>query len=127
MQNAAQAYASVAKQIVNPRELEADLLLNAASRLQTIVDGWDRRRSELDAALLYNRKLWSIFMISATNTDHALPVDIRQNIANLGLFVMNQTMSMMANPKREQLNPLISINRELTSAFLARAYAHLRP
>ena len=38
MQNAAQAYAKVAKQIVNPRELEADLLLKAASRLQTIVD-----------------------------------------------------------------------------------------
>ena len=64
MQNAAQAYGSVAKQIVNPRELEADLLLKAASHLQTIVDGWDRRKSELDAALLYNRKLWSIFMIS---------------------------------------------------------------
>jgi flagellar protein FlaF len=121
MQNAAQAYASVAKQIVNPRELEADLLLKAASRLQTIVDGWERKETELDAALLYNRKLWSIFMISATNTDHALPVDIRQNIANLGLFVMNQTMSMMANPKREQLNPLISINRELAAGLLGRA------
>ena len=113
MQNAAQAYATVAKQIVNPRELEADLLLKAAARLQTILDAWDRKKSELDAALLYNRKLWSIFMISATNTDHALPVDIRQNIANLGLFVMNQTMSMMANPKREQLNPLSGQSGEL--------------
>src|ERR1041385_8428950 len=110
MQNAAQAYATVAKQIVNPRELEADLLLKAASRLQTIVDGWDRKKSEPDAALLYNRKLWSIFMISATNTEHAPPVPTRQNIPNLGLFVINRTMSKMPNPKREQLNPLISIN-----------------
>ena len=121
MQSAAQAYGAVAKQIANPRELEADLLLKAASRLQAIHDGWDNKRAELDGALLYNRKLWSIFMISATNTDHALPVDIRQNIANLGLFVMNQTMSMMANPKREQLNPLISINRELAAGLLGRA------
>src|SRR5215475_5623422 len=77
MQNAAQAYTKVARQIVNPRELEADLLLKAASRLQAIVDAWDRKGSELDAALLYNRKLWSIFMASATSADHALPVAIR--------------------------------------------------
>jgi flagellar biosynthesis activator protein FlaF len=121
MQNAAQAYTKVARQIVNPRELEADLLLKAASRLQAIVDAWDRKGSELDAALLYNRKLWSIFMASATSPDHALPVAIRQNIANLGLFVMNQTVSMMTNPKREQLNPLISINRELAAGLLGRA------
>jgi flagellar biosynthesis activator protein FlaF len=121
MQNAAQAYTKVARQIVNPRELEADLLLKAASRLQAIVDAWDRKRSELDAALLYNRKLWSIFLASATSPDHALPVAIRQNIANLGLFVMNQTVSMMTNPKREQLNPLISINRELAAGLLGRA------
>src|SRR3954462_15947327 len=108
MQNAAQAYATVARQIVNPRELEADLLLKAASRLQSIVDGWDRKKTELDAAVLYNRRLCSIFMISATNTEHALPVGIRQHIANLGQFVTNQTMSIMANPKREQINPLIS-------------------
>jgi flagellar protein FlaF len=121
MQNAAQAYATVAKQIVNPRELEADLLLKAAARLQTILDAWDRKKSELDAALLYNRKLWSIFMVSATSPEHALPVAIRQNIANLGLFVMNQTMSIMTNPKREQINPLISINRELAAGLLGRA------
>jgi len=121
MQNAAQAYTKVARQIVNPRELEADLLLKAASRLQAIVDAWDRNKSELDGALLYNRKLWSIFMASATSPDHALPVAIRQNIANLGLFVMNQTLSMMANPKREQLNPLISINRKLAAGLLGRA------
>jgi flagellar protein FlaF len=121
MQNAAQAYATVARQVVNPRELEADLLLKAASRLQAIVDAWDRKKTELDAALLYNRKLWSIFMASATSADHPLPVAIRQNIANLGLFVMNQTVSMMANPKREQVSPLISINRELAAGLLGRA------
>ncbi len=43
MQSAAQAYGKVAKQIANPRELEADLLLKAASRLQAIHDAWDTR------------------------------------------------------------------------------------
>ena len=66
MQNAAQAYGAVARQIANPRELEADLLLKAASQLQAVYDGWDRKRSDLDLALRYNRKLWSIFLTSVT-------------------------------------------------------------
>jgi flagellar protein FlaF len=120
MQNAALAYGTVAKQIANPRELEADLLLKAAARLQAIRDGWDRAKPELDEALLYNRKLWSIFLTSVTSSEHPLPVAIRQNIANLGLFVMNQTVSMMTNPRREQLESLISINRELAAGLLGR-------
>ena len=121
MQSATQAYGAVAKQIVNPRELEADLLLKAASRLQAIYDGWERGKAGLDDALLYNRKLWSIFLTSVTNAEHPLPGAVRQNIANLGLFVMNQTVMMLSNPKREQLHSLISINRELAAGLLGRA------
>jgi flagellar biosynthesis activator protein FlaF len=121
MQSAAQAYGSVAKQIVNPRELEADLLLKAAAQLQGIHDAWDRKKTELDAALLYNRKLWSIFLTSVTSTDHPLPAAIRQNVANLGLYVMNQTVAMLRDPQRAQLGSLISINRELAAGLLGRA------
>ncbi len=120
MQSAAQAYGTVAKQIANPRELEANLLLKAAARLQAIRDAWDRGKPDLDDALLYNRKLWSIFLTSVTSPEHPLPVAIRQNIANLGLFVMNQTVSMMTNPRREQLESLININRELAAGLLGR-------
>jgi len=121
MQNAAQAYTTVARQTASPRELEADLLLQAAARLQAVEDGWDEQREGLDQALLYNRKLWTIFMTSATSPDHPLPVDIRQNIANLGLFVMNQTLAMMTKPRREDLGSLININRELAAGLVGRA------
>ena len=121
MQNAAQAYGAVARQIANPRELEADLLLRAAAQLQAIYDRWDGQRSELDVALRYNRKLWSIFLSAVTSPEHALPTAIRQNVANLGLFVMNQTVSMLKDPKREQLRSLININRELAAGLLGRA------
>ena len=121
MQSAAQAYGAVAKQIVNPRELEADLLLKAASRLQIIHDSWEKERTDLDQALLYNRKLWSIFLTSVTSPEHPLPVAIRQNVANLGLFVMNRTLAMMTNPRREHLGSLISINRELAAGLMGRA------
>jgi flagellar protein FlaF len=46
---------------------------------------------------------------------------VRQNIANLGVFVMTQTMSIMTEPKREKLGALININRELAAGLMTRA------
>jgi flagellar protein FlaF len=120
MQSAAQAYGAVAKQTAKPRELEADLLLKAAARLQSVYDGWDAKRAELDGALLYNRKLWSIFLTSVTGSENPLPAAIRQNVANLGLFVMNQTMALLHEPQRARLSSLIRINRELAAGLLGR-------
>ena len=120
MQHAAQAYGKVANQTSSPRELEADLLLKAAARLQAVSDAWDADHDQIDEALLYNRKLWSIFLTSVTRADNPLPKIIQQNVANLGLFVMNQTLSLMAEPRREKLVPLISINREIAAGLLGR-------
>ena len=121
MQHAAQTYGKVAKKTANPRDLEADLLLSAAARLQAIRDGWESKQVDLNSALLYNRKLWSIFVTSATSTENPLPVAVRQNVANIGLFVFKQTLAVMANPKPENLGSLISINREIAAGLLGRA------
>jgi flagellar protein FlaF len=121
MQDAAKTYGAIAKQTANPRELEADLLLSAAARLQAIQDSWDGNHSQLGAALHYNRKLWSIFVTSATSPENPLPAGVRQNVANLGLFVFNHTMAVLANPKPENLGTLININRQLAAGLLGRA------
>lgn len=117
MQNAAQAYSSIAKKTGNPRELEADLLLEAAARLQAVRDAWDKKRPDLDAALVNNRRLWSIFVTSATSSENPLPPNVRQNIANLGLFVFKQTMTVLMDPKPDNLVSLININRELAAGL----------
>ena len=121
MRQATRAYGAVANQTANPRELEADLLLNAAARLQSIRDGWDDKSPELDAALLFNRKLWSILVTSATSPENPLPAGVRQNVANLGIFVFKQTIAILADPKAETLGSLININRELATGLLSRA------
>lgn len=121
MRSAAQAYGKVAKQTVSERDLEADLLLKAASRLQAICDAWDSNKGDLDDALLYNRKLWSIFLTAVTEPDHPLPAEIRQNVANLGIFVMNQTLSATGDPRPEQLSSLININRALAAGLRGQA------
>jgi flagellar biosynthesis activator protein FlaF len=121
MQHAAKAYGKIAKQTANPRELEASLLLKAASQLQAISDAWDRKKEGLNDALLYNRRLWTIFLSEATQNENPLPVPIRQNVANLGLFVIKQTMSLMTDPHPQQLGDLININRKLAAGLLGRA------
>lgn len=117
---AAQAYGKVASQTSSPREMEANLLLKAAARLQAVSDTWGTDSGQVDEALLYNRKLWSVFVTSVTRADNPLPEPVRQNVANLGMFVMNQTISVMSEPKREKLTSLISINREIAAGLLGR-------
>ena len=124
MRSAAQTYKSVARQISNPRELEASLLLQAAARLQSIHDDWDHDapvQTKLNDALLYNRKLWSVFLADMTDANNPMPRDLRQNVANIGIFVMSHTVSVMQDPRPEQLGSLININREIAAGLLGRA------
>jgi flagellar protein FlaF len=111
----------VARQTSSPRELEATLLLQAAARLQSVHDSWDQNRTQLDDALLYNRKLWSVFLSEMTDAANPMPKSVRQNVANLGLFVMNHTVKVMNDPRPDHLDSLISINREVAAGLLGRA------
>ena len=121
MPSAAQTYKNVARQTSSPRELEATLLLQAAARLQSVHDTWGQDRSKLDDALLYNRKLWSVFLSEMTDANNPMPKNVRQNVANIGLFVMNHTVTAMTDRRPDHLGSLISINRELAAGLLGRA------
>ena len=121
MTQAAQAYGKVANKIASAREMEASLLFQAAAQLQTIRDNWDAKQADLGAALTNNRKLWSLLLATVTRPDNPLPVNIRQNVANIGIFVFKETLTAMADPRPETLGPLINVNRELASGLLGRA------
>ena len=121
MQRAAQAYQRVANEIGSARDLEANLLLRSAARFQAIRDGWDCRKFEIGDALLQNRTLWMILLASVTNDDNPLPAEIRQNVANLGIFVINRTIKLTINPQPDALDVLININRELATGLKSHA------
>lgn len=121
MNQAVQAYGKIANKVATPRELEANLLLKAAAQLQALHDEWEGGKPKLDEALVFNRRLWAIFLGSVAEPDSPLPREVRQNVANLGMFVMNQTLSLMAEPKPAKLGILITINRELATGLLDRA------
>jgi flagellar protein FlaF len=118
-QHATQAYQTTAKRTGNPRDLEANLLSKSALNLQRIRENWDLADTELPAALKFNRKLWNVFLNSATQEESPLPTAIRQNIANLGLFVLNHTIKVEARPEPSRLDVLININREVAAGLRA--------
>jgi flagellar protein FlaF len=118
---ASQTYARNSQTTATPREIEAQALLKAARQLQDVVENWSGAGSRLNSAILFNRKLWSIFMNEAINDENPLAVDIRQKIANIGIFVMKQTVEIQANPAPEKLKSLIDINCNLAAGLSGRA------
>ena len=117
---ASKAYGKIAREVAGPRELEASLLLEAAARLQAVQDNWHSKPNGLPEALLYNRRLWLVFMDAVASEDNRLPVEVRQNIANLSVFVMGEIYSLMTGPKPQHLTNLIGINRGLAKGLSAR-------
>ena len=124
MQNQAlSAYNKVSKQTATPRQLESSLLAKSAANFQRIRDNWDNAQSDLESAMLFNRRLWTVFMTSVTRDDNPLPAQIRQNVANLGLFIMNRQLEVLREPEAHKLDALININRELAAGLRAAAAA----
>lgn len=121
MHNPAEAYGRTANMTVSdPREFEGSLLIKAASKLQTAKDTCAKLDPTLTEALLYNRKLWSIFATSVVEHDDGLPKEIRENIANLSIFVFKQTSAITSQPTPGKLDTLININRQIAAGLFAR-------
>jgi flagellar protein FlaF len=115
----AQAYQQVTKTVETPREREAALLIKAAASLQNIRDTWPQEFDQLGKALTFNRKLWTIFMSSASGQDSPLPQQTRQNIVNLGMFILNQTRELTIEPEPHKLDGIININRQIAAGLRA--------
>ncbi len=118
--HAATAYGSTFKAAVDPRQLEANVLLKAARQLEEVRQDWaPEREPDLEDALLYNRKLWTVFAAEVADDTNPLPVPIRNNIANIAVFVFKRTLELQALPVPEKIDPLIEINRNLAAGLLA--------
>jgi flagellar protein FlaF len=118
MNLAARAYAKVATETALPRELEATLLLSAAAKLQAVHESWeDKASKDLDKAVLYNRRLWTVFIDAVNRDDNKLPAEVRRNLLRLGVYIMGETYSLMTEPKPEHLHHIIQINRGIAAGL----------
>ena len=118
---ATNAYAQVARDVSSPREAEAQALLLAARKLQEVRSKWKGPDNTMHDALAFNRRLWTIFLTAAQSDDNPQPLEIRQNIANIGVFVMKQTIDMQTEPDPAKLKSLIDINCNLAAGLSGRA------
>jgi flagellar biosynthesis activator protein FlaF len=121
MSHAAQAYSRTSQITGNAREIEAQALLKAASQLRDVQNNWNGPDSNMHKALLFNRRLWTIFMSAAESNENPQPRDVRQNIANIGVFVMKQTIDMQLNPDPSKLKSLIDINCNIAAGLSGKA------
>ncbi len=121
MSNAASAYSRTSQTTASPREIEAQALLKAARQLQEVQANWAGPDTSMHNALLFNRRLWSIFMSAVESSDSEQSLEIRQNIANIGVFVLKQTVDMQINPDPAKLNSLIDINCNIAAGLSGRA------
>ena len=78
-------------------------------------------RSGLDDALLFNRRLWTIFLDAVMSETNRLPVAVRENIRRLGVYIMAETFSLMTNPKPDHLKSIIKINRGIAAGLRGKA------
>ncbi len=121
MNYASKAYAKVAKETAPPRELEASLLLKAAAKLQAVHDSWRDKPAGLNDALMYNRRLWTVFIDAVMRDDNKLPHAVRENLTKLGMFVMSETFALMTQPKQNHIKSIIKINRGIAAGLRGRA------
>lgn len=125
MSDATKAYAKNALQTGSPRELEAQLLMRAAAKLQAIQDGSLSKSEEVVSALRYNRRLWILFGGSVGRPENPLPVQIKQNLANLANFIIKHSLTLETSTESTagSVGVLININREIAAGLRTQAQA----
>jgi flagellar protein FlaF len=119
--NPYETYGTTARMSMSDREVEAAALTKAASLLKACQDDWEAagRDRRLADASEFNQKLWSIFQSSLLAPDHPMPIELRQNILRLSLFIDKRIFEIMADPAPEKLTAIIQISRNLAAGLRA--------
>lgn len=113
------AYEAGAKTAVTNRELEATALFKAARKLEACVQTWGQagHGAQLDEALRYNLRLWTLFQCELSQPDHEMVPELRRDLLRLSAFVDKCTFEIMAEPSPEKLQPLVDISRNIATGL----------
>ena len=113
------AYQQIEKPTVSGRETEARVLTTAADKLKECQRNWgaDTNHNQLNEALLFNQKIWSIFQTELVKPDNPLPDDLKQNLLQLSVFIDKRIFEIMAYPSPEKLTIIININQNIAAGL----------
>jgi len=121
-QNAVNAYASIQKEHLSGRELEASVLSRAGHMLKSVQENWDSpdRSNKLTEAVKFNQKVWSFFQAELSDPENPLPKNLREDILNLSLFIDKRLFEILAFPDKEKLTIVVDINFNIAAGLRAQ-------
>lgn len=124
-QAALKTYDSVNKSTMRGRDVEAGVLTKAARKLKECQDNWPKngRGANLEAALKYNQRVWTIFQAELENPENPLPASLKLNLLRLSTFIDKRTLETLAYPSPEKLTILININHNIAAGLRMRPVA----
>jgi len=101
------------------RDIEAAALTRCALLLKECQINWSApdHDAALDEALRTNQMVWSILQSELVKDDNPLPIEIRQDILTLSVFIDNRIIQVMADPQPEKLKIIIDINLNLAAGL----------
>ncbi|MDR3488366.1 MAG: flagellar biosynthesis regulator FlaF [Bradyrhizobium sp.] len=125
MHAGANAYSRIAQAVADPRDLEAQLLLKAATGIQAYIDGKVSSQKQIVEAINYNLKVWKLFSTAMGDPKNPLPDDIKSNVVNLGVFVIGHSLNQLTASEidAESLKILVKINSDLAAGLRGSAAA----
>ena len=114
-----ETYKQVQKTTMSGREIEAEVLINAALLLKDCQKKWDDkdRDAKLDKALKYNQMIWTIFQTELANPENPLPKKLKEDILNLSIFIDKRIFEVMSFPEPKKLDIIIDINLNLATGL----------
>ena len=117
------AYSNAQKQTISGRDIEAEVLSQAALKLKLCQQNWDAvdRNVKLDEALKHNQLVWSVFQSELSKEDNPLPIKLRADILSLSAFIDKRILDVMAFPAPEKINVLININENIAAGLRTQA------
>jgi len=101
------------------RDIEAAALTRCALMLADCRNNWDAPECEanLDEALRRNQMVWSILQSELVRDDNPLPIEIRNNLLTLSVFIDKRIIEVMAKPEPQKLKIIIDINLNLAAGL----------
>ncbi len=102
------------------KTMEATMLSQAASQLQSLYDTWDDTPAhDRETTVSYNRKLWMVFFDGAKdqNAKNGAGFDITANIIHLYNYIHKTSADILKNDNKDHLKTLIAINNQSARAL----------
>jgi flagellar protein FlaF len=114
-------YKNAQKTTTSGRSLEAHVLTQTALRISESLKRW-KEGGNADTegvleALRNNQRLWTVFQAELASEDNPLPLQIKENLLNLSLFIDKRTFEMMADLDPEKVKILVDINMNIAAGL----------